>query len=235
MKRFIIGFASFIVLWFGLPPAAKAQEKVALLGVSPAMDLSRELLKRSDVQNELGIDANQKAALAKVLNKSDITIVVHPVVQLQDISSLSGEERKQLNAEFGREAAKQTAYFMNERQREVEEILRPDQRERLTEIDLQWRGVLALADKGLSDRLGVSPEHQQRIKAILARFFLERLPLLNPYQESEGTNSALYQKRRVLLQETEQKVLNLLSDGEKARWSQAIGRLFKFEDNLTKY
>ena len=100
---------------------------------------------------------------------------------------------------------------------------------------MQWRGVLALADQGVSDRLGVSPEHQQRIKAILAKFFLERLPLLNPDEEFEGTNSPRYQKRRALLQETEQKVLNLLSDEEKARWTQAIGRPFRFEDNLTKY
>ena len=232
MRRVLTGFG-FIVLCFGLSPATKAQEKVALLGVSPAMNFSRELLKRADVQNELGIDANQKEALAKVLSKSVTTIVVHPVVRAPDLSRLSAEGRNQLSAEFGREAAKQIAYTMNDRRREVEEILRPDQRERLTEIDLQWRGVLALADKGLSERLGVAPEHQQRIHAILAKFFLERLPLLNPYEESEGTNSAGYQKRRVLLRKTEQKVLSLLSDEEKGRWSQATGRPFKFEDYLT--
>ena len=234
MRRVLTGFG-FIVLCFGLPPAAKAQENVALMGASPAMNFSRELLKRVDVQNELGIDANQKEALAKVLSKSVITIVVHPVVLPTDISRLSAEERNQLSAQVGRDAAKQTAYTMNERRPEVEEILRPDQRERLTEIDLQWRGVLALADKGLSDRLGVAPEHQERIKAILAKFFLERLPLLNPYEESDGTNSAGYQKRRVLLRKTEQKVLSLLSDDEKVRWSQAIGRAFKFEDSLTTF
>jgi len=235
MKRFIIGFAIAIVLCFGLPPAAKAQENVALLGASPAMNFSRELLKRADVQNELGIDANQKEALAKVLSRSDMSVVVRPVVQLRETARLSDEERNRVNAEIGREVAKQNAYIVNERHREVEKILRSDQRERLTEIDLQWRGVLALADKNLSDRLGVSPEHRQRIKAILAQFFLERMPLLDTYEESDGTNSPGYQKRRVLLQETEQKVLNLLSDGEKARWSKAIGRPFRFEANLTKY
>src|SRR5438552_1622715 len=84
-----------IVLCFGLPPAAKAQENVTLLGASPAGNFSRELLKRADVQKELGIDANQKEALAKVLSKSDQPIVVHPVVQYLDISKLSDEERKQ--------------------------------------------------------------------------------------------------------------------------------------------
>ena len=129
MKRFIIGLA-FIVLCFGWPPAAKVQENVALLGASPAMDFSRELLKRADVQNELGIDANQREALARAIGKSGTTIVIHPVVQLRNSSRLSAEETNQLSAEFGREAAKQTAYIMNERRRELDEILRPDQRER---------------------------------------------------------------------------------------------------------
>jgi len=135
-----------IIVCFGLPLAVKAQENVTLLGGSPAMDFSRELLKRADVRNELGIDANQEEALAKVLSESAMPIVVRPVVQYRDISKLSIEERKQWQAEINRQAAKDAAFIMNERRREVEEILRPDQRKRLTEIDLQWRGILALVD-----------------------------------------------------------------------------------------
>ena len=58
-----------IVLSFGLLPAVKAQQSAPLLGGSPAMNYSRELLKRKGVQNELGLDANQKDALAKVFNE----------------------------------------------------------------------------------------------------------------------------------------------------------------------
>jgi hypothetical protein len=223
-----------IVLCFGAPSAAKAQGNVALQGGSPAMNYSRDLLKRTDVQNELGLDAVQKEALEKALRKSDMPIVVRPVVNHRDISRLSDEERRQWQAEINRQAFNETLFIMNQRRREGEEILRPDQRKRLTEIDLQWRGILALGDKSLSNRLGVSPEHQERIADILAKFFLKRLPLLNPYEESEATNSPRYQKRRVLLQETEQKVFTLLSDEERRVWSQAIGRPFKFEDSLTQ-
>src|SRR5207244_7746483 len=133
-----------------------------------------------DVQNELGLDAHQKDTLANVFSRSDSQIVVLPS---RDISKLSDEERKQWQAEINRQAAEQAQHILKERQREVEEILRRDQRERLTEIDLQWRGILALGDKSLSERLAISPEHQELIIAILAKFFLERLPLLNPYEE----------------------------------------------------
>ena len=223
---------SLIVLCFGLPPAAKAQDNVTLQGGSPAMNYSRELLKRADVQKELGIDANQKEALTKALSKSDQPIIVRPVVQYRDISKLSDEERKQWHEEIGRQSAQQTAFIMNERRREVEEILRPGQRKRLTEIDLQWRGILALGDKSLSNRLGVSPEHHHRIAQILADFEVKRLTLLSRSERSEDTGSPRYQKRRLLLQETEQKVLATLSDEEKARWSRSIGKPFKFAEDF---
>ena len=60
---------SVIVLSVGLPPAVSAQQSSTLTGGSPAMNYSRELLKRKDVQNELRLDAHQRDALAKLLNK----------------------------------------------------------------------------------------------------------------------------------------------------------------------
>jgi len=216
-----------IVLCFGLPPAAKAQENVTLLGASPANNYSRELLKRKDVQNELGVDAQQKDALAKVFNELPGRIIVRVVRIVPPV--LSSEERKQWNAETGRQAAEQAANALNERRREVEEVLRPDQRKRLSEIDLQWRGILALVDQNLSGKLGIYPAHYHRITEIAADFEVKRIILMDV---SDNPDSARYRKRQLLLQETERKVLALLSDEEKSRWAQAVGKPFKFENDL---
>src|SRR5262245_43504844 len=124
----------FILLCFGLPPAAKAQENVTLLGASPEPSFSRELLRRADVQNELGSDANQKAALAKALTQPQMQQIVRTY---PDIARLSEVERKQWQEEINRQAAKDAAFILSEQRREVDEVLRPDQRKRLTEIDLQ--------------------------------------------------------------------------------------------------
>src|ERR1043165_6209646 len=217
-------------LCFAVTTQVKGQERAAIEGGSPQLNYSRELLKRPSVQKELGLDDQQKADLAKVLNRSNRPIVVRPVVSYTDISRLSNEERKQWQAEIHRQAAEQTAFVMNERQREMDEILRPDQRQRLTEIDLQFRGVLALGSKTLSDRLGISTPHQQCIAQILSDFEVKRLTLLRPTEKSEDINAPLYQKRRALLQESEQEVLVLLSDEEMSRWAQAVGRPFVFEN-----
>ena len=216
-----------IVLSFGLLAAVKAQQSAPLLGGSPAMNYSRELLKRKDVQIELGLDANQKDALAKVFNELPGRIIVRVVRIVPPV--LSSEERKQWNAETRRQSAEQAANVLNERSREVEEVLRPDQRKRLSEIDLQWRGILALVDKNLSGKLGVSPAHYHRITEIAADFEVKRIILMDV---SDNPDSARYRKRQLLLQETEQKVLALLSDEEKSRWAQAIGKPFKFEDDV---
>ena len=230
-KRHVFSMAAFVLMSLCLGVTQlKAQERAALGGGSPQMDYSRELIKRPTVQAEMGLDARQKEALAKALSQSDRPIVVRPVVAYRDVSHLSYEERKQWQAEVNRQAGEQTASIMNERRRLVDDILRPDQRQRLTEIDLQFRGVLTLGDKTLSDRLGISTAHQQCVAQILADFEVKRLTLLRPSEKSEDTNSPLYQKRRALLQESEQKVLALLSDDEKNRWTRAVGKPFTFEN-----
>ncbi len=220
-----------IALIFSFVPNAYTQRNSTLAGGSPDMNYSRVLLKRPDVQRELGLNPQQKDALAILLNQSPGQIAARaigfmPPVKYVDLTKLSNEERRQWQAEIGRQAAEQAAKFMNERRREVEAVLRPDQRRRLTEIDLQWRGILALVNQNLSDRLKISPEHYKSIAEIVADFEVKRLSLLN---DSKNEDSPLYQKRLNLFRETEEKVLAILSDEEKARWAQAIGSPFNFQ------
>lgn len=206
-------------LSFGLLSQIQAQTIGPLTGASPAANFLTPLLKRNDVQNELGLDDRQKDALTKVFRVKYAEV---PLVSMyRDISNLSDTERKQWQAEVNREASATAARIYDDRRRQLEEILRPGQRERLTELDLQWRGILALGDKNLSDKLGISPAHHQRISEIVDEF--------------EGSRVSLYSKRndplryQRLLQETEPRVFAILSAEEKSRWAHAIGRPFVFE------
>src|SRR5438105_8334874 len=92
MSVVALGAVFFSAICFIAP--VSAQLGLGLRGGSPQANYSRELLKRADVQNELGLDAQQKDALAKALRRSDRPIVVRPVVTYQDISRLSDEVRK---------------------------------------------------------------------------------------------------------------------------------------------
>lgn len=221
--------AVLVVLCLGLPAAANAQDNVTLMGASPAMNFSRELLKRADVQDELGLDTKQREALAKVLSQFELPIIVWPAGQNLDVSKLSDTERERWRAKISRDAAEQTAAVMNGRQREMEQVLRIEQRQRLTEIDLQWRGILALVDQRLSDAVGIVPSHYNVIQRIVGDFEVKRIGLL-----SVPDTRDLYQKRQELLRATEDQISALLSDGEKSRWAQALGKPFTFQDNLKR-
>jgi hypothetical protein len=206
-------------LSFGFISQIQAQQIGPLTGASPAANFSNSLLKRRDVQIELGLDDHQKDALAKVFRVSYIEVPL--TAMFRDISNLSDAERKQWQAEVNREAAAVAGKIMDDRRRQLEEVLRPDQRTRLTELDLRWRGILALGDKNLSDRLGISPAHHERIAQIVADFEVKRVSLY-----SRRTDPRRYEK---LLQETEPKISAILSDEEKRGWAHAIGRPFVFE------
>lgn len=230
-KSFAVVFGTGLFFALGCSTTAQAQRSIMLAGGSPAMNYSRVLLKRADVQKELALDAQQKEVLAKLLNQSPEEITVRsmremPPVKYQDISKLSGEEREKWESEIGRAAGAQAVKFMNEQRREVEAVLRSDQLKRLNEIDLQWRGLLALVNQNLSDKLKISPEHYKIVSEIVADFEVKRIDLLD---DSDYANSPLYRKREMLLYITEQKILAVLSDEEKANWSQAIGKPFNFE------
>ncbi len=230
-KLFAAVFGAAIFVALGFAGSVQAQRSSTLAGGSPAMNYSRELLKRADVQNELNLDAGQKDILAKLLNQSYSQVAARairdmPPIKYQNISKLSNEEQKKWEAEIGQQAAAQAVKLMNEQRREVEEVLRPDQLRRLNEIDLQWRGILALVNRDLSDKLKISPENNKRISEIAADFEVKRLSLPD---DSENADSPLYQKRLTLFRETEERVLAILSDEEKARWAQAIGSPFNFQ------
>ena len=116
---------AFFVLIFGLSLAVNAQERVAVAGGSPAMNYSRELLKREDVRNELGLDAKQRETLAKLLDTpfGHVVVKIVPVVEIRNISKLSDDERKKWESDMARRSAEQAQNQINQQRREVEEVL----------------------------------------------------------------------------------------------------------------
>jgi hypothetical protein len=159
---------------------------------------------------------------------------------------LSEEERKQWVSEIGRQAAAQALKSMEDERREVKSVLRPEQQKRLHEIDLQWRGILALADSRVADEINLSAENRKKINETVADFEVQRINLISRASQEHKKNggsqqefmndfdnskSSIYQKRQALLQEFEEKVFNFLSENEKERWQLALGKPFVFSDD----
>ncbi|MGI8640480.1 MAG: hypothetical protein ACR2MG_11125 [Pyrinomonadaceae bacterium] len=244
-------FGVGILFALGFITTAQAQRSSTLAGGSPAMSYEKALLKREDVQNELYLYSLQKEFLTEFVNQTPGQMAARaiqymPPVKYVDITKLSEEERKQWIAEIGQLAAAQTKKFMEDERREVESVLRPEQKKRLHELDLQWRGILALSDSRVADEIDLSTENRKKTADIVADFEVQRINLISRAAQENKKNggsqqefikdfdnrqSPLYQKRQELLQEFEKKVFDLLSEAEKDRWRAALGKPFIFSDD----
>jgi hypothetical protein len=249
-KTLTVIFGAGLFLALGFITTAQAQRSSTLAGGSPTMSYEKTLLRREDVQNELYLYSLQKEVLTEFVNQTPGQMAARaiqymPPIKYVDITKLSEEERKQWVAEIGRQAAEQAKKFMEDERREVRSVLRPEQQKRLHELDLQWRGILALADSRVADEINLSSENRKRIAETVADFEVQRINLISRASQEHKKNggsqqefmndfdnskSPLYQKRQVLLQEFEEKVINLLSDAEKERWRTALGKPFIFSD-----
>ncbi|GEM_PF-6987919 len=250
-KTLSIIFSAGLLLVLGFFTLAQGQRSVAVAGGSPLMNYEKELLRREDVQNELNLSSLQKEFLSEFINQTPDQVATRaiknmPPVKIIDVTKLSDEERKQWDAEISKQAAEQVRKFMEEEKREIESVLRPEQKKRLHELDLQWRGVLALADSRVADEINLSAENRKKIADIDAGFEVERINLVSRaaqensqnggsrqkfMKDFDDANSPMYRKREALLQEFEGKIFNLLSDDEKTRWRLALGNPFDFRDD----
>jgi hypothetical protein len=252
-KKIAAIFGTGLLFALGFITAAQAQHSSTLAGGSPMMSYEKSLLKREDVQNELYLYSLQKEFLTEFVNQTPGQVAARsiqnmPPVKYVDITKLSEEERKQWVTEIGQQALVQTKKFMEDEKREVESVLRPEQKKRLHELDLQWRGILALSDSRVADEINLSAENRKKIGDILADFEVQRINLISRAAQEHKKNggseqefmsdfdnskSPLYQKRQSLFQEFEEKVFKLLSDAEKERWREATGKPFAFSDDAS--
>lgn len=245
----IFGAGVFFAL--GFITTVQAQRSSTLAGGSPTMSYEKALLRREDVQNELYLYSLQREFLTEFVNQTPGQIAARsiqymPPVKYVDITKLSEEERKQWVAEIGQRAAAQTKKFVEDERREVESVLRPEQKKRLHELDLQWRGILALADSRVADEINLSAENRKKIAETVADLEVQRINLISRASQEhkkngasqqefindfDNTKSPLYQKRLALFQEFEERVFRLLSDEEKECWREALGKSFVFSDD----
>jgi len=130
--------------------------------------------------------------------------------------------REKMDAELNDERRKIAAKYL----KEVEKVLQPQQVERLRQISLQARGVAALTDKDVATKLELSQEQIDKINQ-------ERTAGAKKLADLRGTNGGRFdreslEKMQEIQQETNQAVLNVLSDNLKAEYEKLKGKPFDF-------
>ena len=108
------------------------------------------------------------------------------------LGGMSAEERKEKTAEIRQKNLKRT----QEIRRQVEEVLSPDQLERLEQINLRTRGAAALLNPKILDELGITEAQRNRLRQL---------------------REQLQERIRQLQQETLQKTLDVLSPEQRKK------------------
>jgi len=180
------------VILLGTVPQALAAEELecplSRLGVRTAPLL---LLTRADVRADVGLTPEQSEAAERTLK------------QLQ-------AKAAELRGKSGREVVSARRAIDEAQERWVETELKPEQRARLTQIDLQWEGPMALITRPmLADTLGLSSE--------------QRTALANALTEQKSHKG---ETERADARALAQKALAVLTPEQRSRWKALLGRAY---------
>lgn len=153
------------------------------------------LLSRPEVQAELRMKPDQVVAAARVIADAR-----HKAAQLRGRSD---------------QAAVELRRGVDEEQRLwLETKLTEDQVERLGELDLQWEGPAAIADRpALAESLSLSPDQ----KAAVGR-------ALDDLKQHRGRGAERGRDPVAAERHFAQQVYATLSDGQRKRWEKMLGR-----------
>lgn len=97
-------------------------------------------------------------------------------------------------------------------------ILTPEQQTRFRQLSLQTQGTLALAQAEVASELKLTPEQRERVGVIVNE---QQAALVTLVRGGLGSNAQ--QQVEGVLKETENRILPLLTDDQKARWKELLG------------
>lgn len=135
----------------------------------PQRSAKMSLLQRADVRSHLLVTARQIEKL-EALEKKQMEAMqgnfgkmaekMRELFQNGNIQEMTAEERQEIMGKVRDEVLKTLSMTEEEEDKALAEILKPSQLTRLSELDLQWRGPLALATKKVSEAAGLKKEEK---------------------------------------------------------------------------
>ena len=237
------------------PIVERASPKV----INPARNYVTYLVNRDDVQAHILLSSAQRQALNSMQNGARTALFDKLTQNTNSLSQLVQEQSNDSNANLDSQMkelvlerdsieAKNDLYLMSK----LKSILTAKQIARLNELDLIWRGPVAITDQSVAYRVGVSPERKQKIDALYSAYKRKVARSLGvdqnaasarqgtPVSRSAQTTASRtpqdwniwadraereiesYRKR------TGNSVYQLLSADQKARWKAFTGKQFTF-------
>lgn len=197
-----------------LPGAARSQEHAQVLqGLGPQFAVFRE-----KVQDELKLTVEQKSQL----NARAFDFVQETLEFMQRTQEAKPEERPKKQHEYAQKAGQKLDKLLKGNLNEA-------QIERLRQIALQLEGLFALGRPELMKELMLTEEQRKGFIEIVMSFQKQIEPLARKMQEG-GDPQEFGRKAQKLRDEHQIEISALLTDAQKARWKEMLGKPFKLEE-----
>ncbi len=182
------------------------------------------LLRRESVQQELKITDQQREKLDQLQGelRQEMFGMFDLFRRLR--SAETDQEREAARAEL----EKARDQLRKKAEEALQKILTPEQFQRLKQLELQQRGVRALAEDEHAQALGLSPQQREKIKQLLEQQEEKQRELFEslrdvPRDQRRERFEQLRQQGEQLRQQTEAAVLQVLSEEQRKQWQQMLG------------
>lgn len=170
------------------------------------------MLRMPEVQTELKLSDEQKTKVDGMLQ------------QIRDERQGAFQE---LQGQGPEAIQKKIAEWRASEEKKVNELLNADQQKRYRQLQLQQRGVSAVADKPVADALKLSDEQKSKVQALLDT---QRQEMRTLFEGARGPGNfqELRPKMEVLRKQTDEKITALLTADQQKQWKEMLGAPFTF-------
>jgi hypothetical protein len=222
----------------------------------PTHSSAMQLLQRNDVRNEIFLDLKQQNAMDELRTKSQqdlqktmMTSIQESMKALKDVPQ--DQQQGQIQERMD-QFANTMQTFQGDLDKQTNAILRPKQVTRLHELDLRWRGPLALSDPKVAEALKLTLDQTRQVgmtvkefmdgqqKALMLAMSPSAKPDANAQDAPANPQDRMQQMQKKIYTalhsremektktDTEAKMLELLTAAQKEQWTTMLGAKFMF-------
>ena len=190
-------------------------------GQAGGMDPTLMLLMSAEVREEIGLDAEQGAALKK-LSES-----LRPERPDADFRSMSNEER----TEFFESMRTKMQEKAKEAKEQLQDVLFPGQMKRLNELAIQRMGLAALNNPEVAEKLKITDEQKAEMEAARSSVRDKMREMFAGRSDGERPDrEKMMEAFKTAQKDTEAKMMDVLTAEQKSQLDEMKGEPFEFKD-----
>ena len=183
-------------------------------------DMTQTLLRIEAIRTELEISPDQEEALTKMQEQG------RTERPSGDFRNMSEEERTEFFTKMRKQAEERNAKMKEQ----LEEVLFPEQLERLQEINIQLQGIAALRNEDVAKELKITEAQKKELEEVQAGMMEKMREGMRELFTSGGGREGMREKIEKMREDMEGDVLGVLTSDQKKKFEEMKGEKFEMPE-----